>query len=83
MTGSGIPFRVREKAIAGRCLMSAGCASVQTPGRIPGIVALGVEPELVQEGFVFTEGPLGTADGGLYFTDLRPSNDRKRYFEFE
>jgi len=40
-------------------------------GGIPGVVAPGVQPELVQEGFVFTEGPVGTADGGLYFSDLR------------
>jgi gluconolactonase len=38
---------------------------------IHGVVAPGVQPELVQEGFVFTEGPVGTADGGLYFSDLR------------
>jgi gluconolactonase len=38
---------------------------------IPGVVAPGVQPELVQEGFVFTEGPVGTADGGLYFSDIR------------
>jgi sugar lactone lactonase YvrE len=37
------------------------------------VVAPGVEPELVQEGFVFTEGPLGTSDGGLYFSDIRPN----------
>src|SRR5206468_13011404 len=40
-------------------------------GGIPGIVAPGVESELVQEGFTFTEGPVGTADGGLYFSDIR------------
>jgi gluconolactonase len=45
----------------------------QTPVGIPGIVAPGVEPELVQEGFVFTEGPVGTPDGGLYFSDIRPN----------
>jgi gluconolactonase len=28
---------------------------------------------LVQEGFVFTEGPVGTPDGGLYFSDIRPN----------
>ena len=38
---------------------------------IHGVIAPGVQPELVQEGFVFTEGPVGTADGGLYFSDLR------------
>lgn len=45
-------------------------AFAQSPG-IPGVVAPGVEPELVQEGFVFTEGPVGTADGALYFSDIR------------
>ncbi len=37
----------------------------QTPAGIPGVLAPGVMPELVQEGYVFTEGPVGTADGGL------------------
>jgi gluconolactonase len=36
-------------------------------------VAPGVAPELVQEGFIFTEGPVGTPDGGLYFSDIRPN----------
>src|SRR5215467_8414376 len=39
--------------------------SAQTPSGIAGVVAPGVEPVLVQEGFVFTEGPVGTPDGGL------------------
>ena len=43
---------------------------------IAGVVAPDVEVELVQEGFVFTEGPVGTADGGLYFTDLRSMPSR-------
>jgi gluconolactonase len=47
-------------------------AFAQSPG-IPGVVAPGVMPKLVQEGFVFTEGPVGTADGGLYFSDVRTS----------
>jgi len=42
-------------------------------GGIPGVLAPGVESELVQEGFTFTEGPVGTADGGLYFSDIRVS----------
>jgi gluconolactonase len=42
----------------------------QSPG-IPGVVAAGPGPEVVREGFVFTEGPVGTADGGLYFSDIR------------
>src|SRR5262245_35064378 len=45
----------------------------QTPAGIAGVVAPGVEAELVQEGFVFTEGPVGKPDGGLYFTDIRPN----------
>jgi hypothetical protein len=43
----------------------------QSPTGIAGVVAPGVEPHLVQEGFVFTEGPVGTPDGGLYFSDIR------------
>lgn len=43
----------------------------QMPAGIPGVVAPGIVPELVQEGFVFTEGPVSTADGGLYFSDIR------------
>src|SRR6266436_2684490 len=35
----------------------------QAPGGIPGVLAPSAVPDLVQEGFVFTEGPLGTADG--------------------
>src|SRR5207253_8639778 len=45
----------------------------QLPGGIAGVVAAGAEPQLVQEGFVFTEGPVGTPDGGLYFSDIRPN----------
>ena len=45
----------------------------QTPAGIPGVLAPGAVPELVQEGFTFTEGPVGTADGGLYFSDIRVS----------
>lgn len=43
----------------------------QKPAGIPGVVAPGVNPELVQEGFTFTEGPVGTYDGGLFFSDIR------------
>jgi sugar lactone lactonase YvrE len=49
----------------------------QAPAGIPGVLAAGVMPELIQEGYVFTEGPVGTADGGLYFSDIRVS---KTYF---
>src|SRR6266436_5421445 len=40
---------------------------------IPGVLAPGVVSELVQEGFTFTEGPVGAADGSLYFSDIRVS----------
>jgi gluconolactonase len=54
-------------------VLVAGAAHAQSPGGIAGVVAPGVVPELVQEGFVFTEGPVGTPDGGLYFSDIRPN----------
>ena len=38
---------------------------------IPGVVAADAQVELVQQGFVFTEGALGAADGGLFFSDLQ------------
>src|SRR3972149_1334601 len=40
---------------------------------IAGVVAAGTAVELVKEGFQFTEGPVGTPDGGLYFADVRAS----------
>jgi gluconolactonase len=46
-------------------------ALAQAQGGVPGVVAPGVQAELVQEGFVFTEGPVGRADGALYFSDIR------------
>jgi hypothetical protein len=53
-------------------LATASFSAVAQPSDgIPGVLAPGVAPELVQEGFVFTEGPVGTADGGLYFSDIR------------
>jgi gluconolactonase len=54
-------------------LLLAAPLHAQAPAGIPGVLAPGVETELVQEGFVFTEGPVGTADGGLYFSDIRPN----------
>jgi gluconolactonase len=51
--------------------------AAQMPAGIPGVLAPGVTSELVQEGYVFTEGPVGAADGGLYFSDIRVS---KTYF---
>jgi gluconolactonase len=48
-------------------------ALAQPSDAIPGVLGPGAKTELVQEGFVFTEGPVGTADGGLYFSDIRAS----------
>ena len=58
---------------AATAVLLAGSVWAQSPSGIAGVVAPGVEPELVQEGFVFTEGPVGTPDGGLYFSDIRPN----------
>ena len=57
--------------VAGLVALLAAPALAQTPAGIPGVVAPGAVSELVQEGFTFTEGPVGTADGGLYFSDIR------------
>jgi len=60
-------------ALGTAALIALVAASVlaHPQGGIHGVVGAGVQPELVQEGFVFTEGPVGTADGGLYFSDIR------------
>src|SRR2546430_13568255 len=68
---NGTSMHVALGAATLMALLAAPIAA-QTGG-IPGIVAPGVESELVQEGFTFTEGPVGTADGGLYFSDIRVS----------
>src|SRR5215471_18957975 len=51
-------------AIGGAALLG------QTASGIRGVTAGNARPELVQEKFTFTEGPVGTADGGLYFSDI-------------
>jgi gluconolactonase len=66
--------RTRNTAIiAAMAAVIAVPALAQAPAGIRGVVAPGAMPALVQEGFTFTEGPLGTADGGLYFVDI-PAN---------
>src|SRR5262249_58919212 len=44
-------------------------ALAQTSPGIPGVLAPGVAPELVQGGFTALEGPVGAADGTIYFSD--------------
>jgi sugar lactone lactonase YvrE len=71
---------IRAYAALGTAVIIAALALpvvAQTPAGIPGVLAPGSVPELVQEGYVFTEGPVATADGGLYFSDIRVS---KTYF---
>src|SRR5688572_22513506 len=41
---------------------------------IPGVVAKGESVQLYKEGFVFTEGPVPMADGGLFFSDLQTAD---------
>src|SRR5262245_59977776 len=73
--------KLTTRAMRGRLALGAAAllaiaaaqSRAQTPGGIPGVLAPGAVPELVQEGFVFTEGRVGTADGGLYFSDIRVS----------
>ncbi len=55
-------------------LLFAGCAATPGGGGLSRVIAPDAKVQLVQEGFIFTEGPLGTPDGGLYFTDLRDAN---------
>ncbi len=43
---------------------------------IAGVIADGTHIELVKNGFAFTEGPVGTPDGGLYFVELRSTPTR-------
>jgi len=54
---------------------TSGAAFAQA---IPGVVAPTARVELVQEGFLFTEGPVPTADGRLYFSDLGGANKTYR-----
>src|SRR2546425_3623500 len=53
-----------------RLIAISAALFAQTDSGIKGVVAGNARPELVQEGFMFTEGPVGTADGGLYFSDI-------------
>src|SRR5687767_5580948 len=57
---------------------SVGVTAAQTPPppqlAIPGVIAANARLELVRDGFKgLLEGPVGTPDGGLYFTDMGAS----------
>jgi gluconolactonase len=60
------------------CLAVILLSTLQTPAGIPGVVAPGAVPELVREGFTFTEGPVGAADGGLFFSDIQGADRTNR-----
>jgi gluconolactonase len=59
---------------AALCVLIAGCSALKPESGLRNVVSVDAPVELVQEGFVFTEGPLPTADGGLLFSDLRASH---------
>src|SRR4029077_6007030 len=63
--------RATRRLVLALMVLGAPAALAQQSAGIPGVISPGVEPELVQEGFTFTEGPVGAPDGGLYFNDIR------------
>jgi len=72
----GIAYGMRvQLALCAAALLAVATVPTlaQAPGGIADVLVASAAPELVQEGFVFTEGPVGTADGGLYFSDIRVS----------
>jgi gluconolactonase len=69
--------RLGIAAIAAVCALPV---LAQTQTAIPGVLAGGVELEVVREDFVFTEGPVGTAEGGLYFSDIQINNRAGRTY---
>src|SRR5258708_38873099 len=74
---------MRVWARLGIAVIAAVCALpdlAQAQTGIPGVLAAGVEPEPVREDFVFTEGPVGTAEGGLYFSDIQINNRAGRTY---
>jgi gluconolactonase len=54
-------------------ILALMCVPTFGQSGIPGVLAPGVTPELVMEGFKFTEGPVGAANEGLYFSDIQTS----------
>ena len=55
------------------CMLVAGCDLMKESTGLREVVSANAPVELVREGYVFTEGPLPTAEGGLLFSDLRAS----------
>ena len=67
--------RVLSVVMFAALFFSVGEAQNQSPTQsaIPGVIAQGARVELVRGGFKGLEGPVGTPDGGLYFSDI-PAN---------
>jgi len=70
-------------AVLAAVVLIALPAAARAQDGIPGVLAPGVSSALVQEGFVFTEGPVGTADGGLYFSDIRVNDNRGKTYHLD
>ncbi len=66
-----MPTRLLTTGALGLLFTAVTWGQGSTLPSIPGVVAAGTPIELVQEGFSFTEGPVGTQDGGLFFTDTQ------------
>src|SRR5258708_1267198 len=64
--------------VSGTMLLLLAGARAENPmtAGIAGVVAAGTPIELVQEGFEFTEGAVGTPDGGLFFSDTQAKPTR-------
>src|SRR4051812_32918159 len=70
--GGGKQRNMRNRSIIAAgfsAVLIASWASAQPSSAIPGVVAADAKIELVGEYFQNTEGPLGDADGNLYFSD--------------
>lgn len=59
------------RSIVGAAAIFSGAVLAQTSD----LVAAGAEIELLQDGFMFTEGPAADADGNVYFSDIPASTN--------
>ena len=59
LNGDGVRAAVGTPVLIILFIMAA---HAQAPSGLLGVVAPGAEPELVQEGFTFTEGPVGSPE---------------------
>ena len=72
MSERNVPGMQVQLALAAAVIAALAVPVLGQPGGgIAGVLPAGAVPELVKEGFVGTEGPVGTADGGLFFSDIR------------